>query len=46
MDSVYFHFIRDVTAVYVSLYLWLTGMLCQPGHDYLEFAPTRTFRLS
>jgi len=38
----YFHIIRDVTAVYISLHLWLTGILCQLGHDCLELAPTRT----
>jgi len=39
MDSV---LIRDVTAVYISFYLWLTGMLCQLGHDCLELASTST----
>jgi len=34
------------TAVYTSLYLWLTGILCQLGHYYLELALTSTDLLS
>jgi len=38
----YFNIIRDVTAVYISIYLWLTGILVQLDHDCLELAPTHT----
>jgi len=32
----------DRTAVLNKLYLWLTGILCQLGHDCSELAPTST----
>jgi len=39
----YFHIIHDVTVVYISLCLKLTGILCHlMGHDCLELAPTIT----